>query len=141
MDMASCTWAGPSTNELALVMPRVRRLVSRAATRFRRQEVSARACTRFASVAPTGRYSSVKDVRWSWYACKSSVGMTTNWPVRPWRSAFRELRCLPAAVLGPVECCALALLVSLRDVDDIVSSAVVITARGRGIGRVEVGGD
>src|SRR6202035_5265039 len=28
-----------------------------------------------------------------------------------WRRAFRDDRCLPASVFGPVECCALALLI------------------------------
>lgn len=40
--------------------------------------------------------------------------MTTSWPVSPWRRAFREERCLPAAVFGPVECWALAWLISVR---------------------------
>jgi hypothetical protein len=34
-----------------------------------------------------------------------------TWPVSPCRSAFRDDRCLPASVLGPVECCAFALLI------------------------------
>jgi len=33
------------------------------------------------------------------------------WPVSPWRRAFNDERCLPASVLGPVECCALARLI------------------------------
>src|SRR5580693_7665917 len=37
--------------------------------------------------------------------------MTTIWPVRPWRSAFKEERCLPSAVLGPVDSSALARLI------------------------------
>jgi hypothetical protein len=41
--------------------------------------------------------------------------MTTIWPVSPWRRALREDRCLPASVLGPVECCELARLISVRD--------------------------
>ena len=28
--------------------------------------------------------------------------MTRFWPVKPWRVAFLELRCLPASVFGPV---------------------------------------
>src|SRR5580658_3411309 len=111
---ASWTWLGASVMGLvALAMPRVRRLVSIAATRLRRQEVSAKAWTKFASVAPLGVYSSVNEFRWSWYAFKSSFGMTTIWPVRPWRRAFREERCLPSEVLGPVECCAFARLISV----------------------------
>src|SRR3984885_14990112 len=39
--------------------------------------------------------------------------MTTIWAVRPWRSAFREERCLPSAVLGPVDSSALARLISV----------------------------
>lgn len=35
-------------------------------------------------------------------------------PVKPWRRALREDRCLPAGVLGPVECWALDLLISAR---------------------------
>jgi hypothetical protein len=37
-----------------------------------------------------------------------------TWPVSPWRRAFREDRCLPAGVRGPVECWELARLVSAR---------------------------
>jgi hypothetical protein len=48
----------------------------------------------------------------------TSVGMTTICPVRPWRRAFRELRHLPVSVLGPVECRALARLVSVRFVSN-----------------------
>ena len=60
MDMASWTCCGAPVIGLAWVMPRVRRLVSSDATRLRRQEVSARAWTRFASVAPLGWYSSLE---------------------------------------------------------------------------------
>src|SRR5580704_6159775 len=40
--------------------------------------------------------------------------MTTIWPVRPWRRAFREHFSLPDLVLGPVECCAFSLLIAVR---------------------------
>ena len=40
------------------------------------------------------------------------------WPVGPWRKAFNDERCLPASVLGPVECCAFALLISVGVISD-----------------------
>src|SRR6266849_3465966 len=40
----------------------------------------------------------------------SSVGRTMVCPVRPWRRALSDDRCLPASVFGPVECCAFARL-------------------------------
>src|ERR1700679_2273456 len=67
--------------------------------------------------------------------------MTTIWPVRPWRRAFREDLFLPDSVLGPVECWALVLLISARcGVDIFVSFRFGIAARGLERGRVEVGG-
>src|SRR5580658_3936900 len=140
IEKASWICCGESEKGLSwLATPRVRRLVSNAATRFRRQEVSARAWTRFDSVAPLGLYSSVKDFRWSWYAWRSSVGMTMIWPVRPWRSAFREERCLPSEVLGPVECWELARLISVRVGVIVFPLGFGIPAGGTGRAQVETG--
>ncbi len=41
------------------------------------------------------------------------------WPVSPWRRALSEERCLPASVLGPVECCAFALLIAGCDISEL----------------------
>src|ERR1700719_3739456 len=96
------------------VMPSVKRLVSMAAARLTCQAVSRRDWTSWVSLAPLGWYSSKKAWEWRWYAARSSEGRTMVWPVRPWRKALREERCLPASVRGPVDFWALARLIEAR---------------------------
>src|SRR5580658_1699902 len=72
--------------------------------------------------------------------------MTTVWPVSPWRRAFREDCFLPSAVLGPVECCELARLISDRLGVVILAPSVLVYqwvcgVRAGGSGRWLKGGE
>src|SRR5271165_4097140 len=72
--------------------------------RLRRQEQSATVWTSWRSMAVWGWKSSKKLRQNLSWATRSSDGMTTVWPVRPWRRALRLERCLPSGVRGPVGC-------------------------------------
>src|SRR5713101_7809372 len=48
----------------------------------------------------------------------------------PWRRAFREQRCLPASVRGPVECLAFSRLVSARLLEDAPFAISVVKVSG-----------
>jgi hypothetical protein len=51
----------------------------------------------------------------------------------PKRRALRQDRCLPASVLGPVECCALAWLISVRfDISCLFDKEITSAIGGRG---------
>src|ERR1700733_8156212 len=84
--------------------------------RLRRQAVSASSWVSWVSVGVAGLYSSRNWGRGRWEASESSVARTWERLVSPWVRAFREERCLPASVRGPVERSALARLAWARGV-------------------------